>query len=117
PGVHRALEPLASTRQLTLDSSQRAAVKHYGRREKFQNIRRGQANLRTLFNRPSACDTLILSMLKRFRILIHFRIVALLRPKGMRDHLTRGNSSSWHSRGCRKSMTGDARAQKVRRRR
>ena len=89
--VHRALEPLASTRQLTLNGSQRAAGKHYGRREQFQNIRRRQANLRTLFNRPSACDRLILSMLKRFRILIHLRIVALLRRKGMRDHLTRGN--------------------------
>jgi hypothetical protein len=43
-----------------------------------------------LFNRPSAGNTLILSMLRQFRILIHLRIVALLRRKGMRDHLTRG---------------------------
>ena len=115
PGAcfHRALEPLASTRQLTLNGNQRAAGKHYGRREQFQNIRRRQANLRTLFNRASACDTLILSMLKRFRILIHLRIVALLWRKGMRDHLTLGN----HPRGipvaAGKSIAGDGRAQRL----
>jgi len=38
-----------------------------------------------------ACDALLLATLEGVLLLIHLRIVALLRPKGMRDQLTRGN--------------------------